>query len=402
MSMPDRLFWLGNFDAADRAYARVLHQDPNNVHAVAQRGYIALLHNRFGAAEAFLSKAIALDPNDAASTQRLAECLVRQDRHAAAVPLLQATGSPRDEAWAEVYAHLRGTPWQVSGAACSRVPFLGLDPVPSVVGSINGGEPGGFLLDTYATFDLSAAAAEEAGLRAIASTSGIVSGHVATMYLGILDSFRIGEIEIRNIPVQWIDTERPSLPDGSQPIGVLGTTTFYHLLTTMDYAGRALVLRRKLDSERQKFYAESRRRGWQRLPLWLAGDHFPCSVGSLRDYGPRVVTVDTGGIAHGLDTTVEMADRAGIPVDYDHPQDHGGGTVYPIAPDRISLARAVGHDVPGIASAGPVVGMPGPAQADQFGFEPIANFTHEFFKPFAVTFDYTEMNLYIEARRSGR
>ncbi|MDX3192730.1 hypothetical protein PV458_30350 [Streptomyces sp. MN03-5084-2B] len=41
------------------------------------------------------------------------------------------------------------------------------------------------------------------------------------------------------------------------------------------------------------------------------------------------------------------------------------------------------------------LGMPGPGQAGQFGFTPIANFTHEFFKPFAVTFDYAAMRLFI-------
>jgi hypothetical protein len=42
---------------------------------------------------------------------------------------------------------------------------------------------------------------------------------------------------------------------------VLGTTTFYHLLTTMDYAGQALVLRR----ENSGFGPAG-----DRLPLWLA------------------------------------------------------------------------------------------------------------------------------------
>jgi len=29
------------------------------------------------------------------------------------------------------------------------------------------------------------------------------------------------------------------------------------------------------------------------------------------------------------------------------------------------------------------------------GFDIIGNFTHEFFKPFAVTFDYVGMNLFV-------
>lgn len=381
---PDQLFSDGWFAAADCGYAQLLRQDPANAHATAQRGYIALLANRFVDAEQHLSRAISL--GDAASKQRLAECFVRQDQHARAVPLLRATGNPRDEAYAELYSRLEGQAWQVHGARGTRLPFLMTDPVPAVTASLNGGPPKGFLLDTYSTLDLNQADAEEAGLRSIATVKGVAMGGPVTIHLGILESIRIGDIELRNIPMQWIDMQRPALPDGSQPAGVLGTTTFYHLLTTMDYAGGALVLRRK---------AAGTRTSGHRLPLWLAGDHYPCSLGSMNDYGPRVVTLDTGGLAHGLDTTVEMAERVGMTVDYDHPRQMGGNTVYPITADRVALGRAVGHDVRGFASERGGLGIPGPGQAGQFGFTPIANFTHEFFKPFAVTFDYANMHLYV-------
>ncbi|HEX6355405.1 aspartyl protease family protein [Actinophytocola sp.] len=380
---PDQLFSDGWFSAADRGYARILRENPANAHAAAQRGYIALLGNRFADAEKHLSRAISL--GDLVSRQRLAECFVRQDQHARAVPLLRA-GNQRDQAYAELYSRLEGPAWQVHGARSTRVPFLMTDPVPAVQASLNGGPPKGFLLDTYSTLDLNQADAEEAGLRSVATVTGVAMGGPVTIHLGILDSIRIGDIELRNIPMQWIDMRRPALPDGSQPAGVLGTTTFYHLLTTMDYAGQSLALRRKTSGFRTS---------GDRLPLWLAGDHYPCSLGSMNGYGPRVVTLDTGGLAHGLDTTVEMAERVGITVDYDHPRQMGGTTVYPITADRISLGRAVGHDVRGFASERGGMGIPGPGQAAQFGFTPIANFTHEFFKPFAVTFDYTDMHVYI-------
>jgi hypothetical protein len=352
-------------------------------------GCIALLANRFGDAETYLSKAAVLAPGDVASTQRLAECFVRQDQLARAIPLLRSTDRPRDKAFADLYSHISGTPWQVYGAQSTRVPFYTLDPVPSVEASVNGGKPKKFFLDTYATLDLSQEVAEEAGLRAVATLSGVVDNHPVTLYLGVLDSFRIGNIEIRNLPVQWNDAQRPPLPDGSQPAGAFGTTIFYHFLTTMDYAGRALILRRKTGFQQHRFQAQDR------LPLWLAGDHFPCTLGSLRDYGPRMVTVDTGGIGSALDTTVEIAERVGIKVDYYHPSERFGNRTYPITADRISLGRAVGRNVLGNAAEKVFPGFPGPGQSAQFGFDMIANFTHEFFKPFAITFDYTDMNFYI-------
>ncbi|MFI7636785.1 aspartyl protease family protein [Nonomuraea sp. NPDC049400] len=387
---PDELFKKGEFDEAARGYRRLLGKDPKNAHAAAQLGYIALLCNRFAAAERYLTAAIALDPGGVASRQRLAECYVRQDKLARAVPLLQKTGRPRDAAYATLYGHVTGTPWQLRGAQSTRVPFKTMEPLPAVEASVNG-KKGTFYLDTYATLDLAQEVAEEAGLRSLATLSGVASNNPVTIHLGVLESFRIGDIEVRNLPVQWIDAQRPPLPDGSQPAGVLGTTLFYHFLATMDYAGQALVLRRK---------STARGKGAGRLPLWLAGDHYPCTLGSLDDYGPRVVTLDTGGVGHGLDTTVEYAKRAGLTVDYDHPIEKNGVPLYPVTPERISLGRAVGRNVRGFAAAKTFPGQPGPGQAEQFGFEIIANFTHEFFKPFALTFDYTGMNVYVTGGRS--
>ncbi|MEV4066320.1 aspartyl protease family protein [Nonomuraea dietziae] len=393
-SSADQLFKAGRFDSADRAYARLLREDPDNVHAIAQRGYIALLANRFGSAERFLARAVSLAPSDIAAKQRLAECYVRQDRHPRAIPLLRQTGRPNDEAFAQLYSHLGDAPWQVRGAQSTRIPMTGLEPLPTVEASINGGSPKRFLLDTYGTLGVSKEVAEEAGLRAVATTTGQVGDTPITGYLGVLPSFRLGDVELRNVPVGWGDGAGPSmppLPDGSQPAGVIGTTTFYHFLTTMDYAGKALVLRRRTEAQFRRFRAGIARSRFDKLPLWLAGDHFPCTLGSLRDYGPRIVTVDTGGLNQGFNTTIEIAERAGIEVDYDQPQFPPGSGRYPIIADRISLGSAVGRDVRGWA--GP--SGPGPGQSERFGFDAIANVSHLFFKPFAITFDYARMHLYI-------
>ncbi|GAA3182084.1 aspartyl protease family protein [Nonomuraea roseoviolacea] len=389
---PDELFRNGEFAEAARGYRRRLHDDPEDAHAAARLGYIALLSNRFGPAETFLSRAVDLDPGDVASRRRLAECFVRQDRHARAVPLLRQTGDQRDAA----FARLTGTPWRIEGAAGTRVPFHTLDPVPSVEAALNGGPGRKFLLDTYGTLDLSAEAAEEAGLRALATVpGGVADNKPVTIYLGVLDSLRIGRIEIRDLPVQWIDMRRPPLPDGSQPAGVIGTTVFYHFLTTMDYADRALVLRRRTEAQRRRFQARARRSGASVLPLWLAGDHYPCTLGAVQDSGPRMVTLDMGGIGHGLDTTAEIAERLGIAVDRDHPLPGNGPTLYPITAERISLGRASGRDVRGHAAEKVFPGFPGPGQSAQFGFDLLANITHEFFKPYAITFDYGGMDFYV-------
>ncbi|MEU8107214.1 aspartyl protease family protein [Nonomuraea muscovyensis] len=384
---PDALFTAGRFAEADRAYARLLREDPRDAHALAQRGRIALLSNRFGAAESFLTRAVRLAPGDAFAKRQLAECHVRQDRLAPAVPLLRGTGDPTDAAFATQYAGVTGAPYELRGAHATRLPFVCLDPLPCVQAGVNGSQPQNFLIDTGATLALSTRTAERAGLRALATSTTQPAGQTLTTYHGVMESFRLGDIVLRNVPVVWYDLRMPNLPDGSQPSGVIGTTLLYHFLATMDYAGRALVLRRKTAAQRRALRAELGRAGAERLPLWLAGDHIPCTLGTVNDYGPRVASLDTGGMSMGIMMTEETARRADVKIDYDNPRSNGGITFYPIRPARISLGRVAGRDVPGFAGGWPWLRL--------FGFETIGNFTHEFFKPHAITFDYAGMTFHI-------
>jgi Aspartyl protease/Tetratricopeptide repeat len=390
---PDQLFLDGRFDEAERAFRRVLHHDPDNAHAAAQLGYIALLSNRFETAEQYLTSAIGLDPADNLSQERLGDCFVRQDQLARAVEPLRASGTPFGRAHADLYASMSGQPWQVYGPDSTRVPFIALDPFPFIQARVNGGPLRNFVLDTGITsVALSKTVADELGLRAVSTVTGGPPGHTFTLYLGVLDSLTIGDIELRNLPILWHDFPTPTTPDGTPTAGGIGTTLFYHFLTTMDYANQALVLRRKTRAQLHRFQVEARRAHAEKLPLWLGGDHVPCTLGSLRDYGPKVVSLDTGGGGgDGVSTTVAIAEQAGIEVDYAHPEWFNGVIkVYPIVPDEISLGRAVGRNIRGLAFP-----LPAMLPDELVKFKTIANFTHEFFKPFAITFDYMDMNFYL-------
>ena len=383
----DRLFKAGQFKEADRGYAYLLRKNPGDAHATAQRGRIALLSNAFEDAEKFLTRAIRLAPDDTFSKRQLAECFVRQDRVARAVPLLRGTGDPSDAAFATQYAGVTGRPYEMGGAQKTSVPFVCVDPLPGVQAAVNGAAPKNFLIDTGATLAFSTETAEQAGLRAVSTSTSHPAGQTLTTYHGVMESFQLGEIVLRNVPVVWYDLRMPNLPDGTQPSGVIGTTLLYHFMATMDYANQALVLRRKTATQLRELQAETRRAGADRLPLWLAGDHIPCTLGSLNDYGPRVASLDTGGMGMGVMTTEENAKRARIEIDYDHPQTGGGMTAYPISPARISLGKAIGRNIPGVVGGWPWLQL--------FGFETIANFTHEFFRPRTITFDYAGMSFYI-------
>lgn len=389
---PDDLFTAGRFAAADRGYAQILHRDPRNARALAQRGRIALLSNRFASAERFLTEAVRLEPSDTYSQRQLAECFVRQDQTARAVPWFRRTGDQFDAALATQYAGLRGAPYRISGAPRTRVPMFCVDPLPGVRAAMNGTAAQSFLIDTGGgMLSLTTETAQRLGLRALATSVSYPAGQTLETSHGVLDSFRLGDIVLHNVPVVWFDLRVPQLPDGTRPAGVIGTELLHHFLSTMDYAGQALVLRRKTVSQQQAFQRESA--GGDRLPLWLAGDHIPCTLGSLNDHGPGVVALDTGAIGMGVLTTEQHAQRAGIEIDYANPIPAGSMTCYRIRPARSRLGATVGRDLPGLVGAWP--------WRQLFGFDTLAGFAHEFFKPYAITYDYTAMTFTITKPRTG-
>jgi tetratricopeptide (TPR) repeat protein len=382
----DQLLREGRFDRAERAFKRILRQDPNDAHAAAGIGYIALLSNRFEDAETFLTQAVTLAPNDSFSQLHLGDRFVRQDQLAQALGPLRASGDPFAAANADVYASMSGQPWEIRGSDSTRVPWIALDPLPFIQARVNGGPLRNIGLDTGVTsMAMSKVVADELGLPVVSTFTGGNPGNSFTIYAGVLDSLTIGDIEVRNLPILWNDHPTPTTPDGTPTAGWIGTALFYHFLTTMDYAGQALILRRKTRTRLRRFEIEAYLNRAEKLPLWIGGDHYLCTLGSLRDYGPKIVSLDTGGMRHGVSTTVAIAEQAGIEVDDAHPVLFNGVIpAYPIVPDEISLGRAVGYNVRGLA---------GPLSVELLRqvlkFDTIANFTHDFFKPFAITFDFT-------------
>lgn len=372
-SDPDQLFQDGRFAAADRGYARQLMKDPGNAHAWAQRGYIALLSNRLDDTARFLSTAIKLAPGDTVSMSRLADCYVRQDNFTRAVPLLSMAG---DRIGATLYGAVSGTPYQMSGPSSARLPFVTLDPLPSVDAAVNG-TAAPFTLDTGATFTFSAAMAKAAGVEPVASVLVNHGNGQVPSYIGMVDSLRLGSIEVRNIPVLWDDVSFAAAPGDGRPVGVIGTTILYHFQTTMDYAGRELILRRN---------GAPRPTATATAPLWLAPDHFIFSRGSVGKAGPGLLLVDTGGVGLGIVLTQAQAEAADVIPDYAKPETDFGVTVYPCTTD-VTIGHVQRRDMPGVV--GPI--LP-PAN---FGFDYLGTASHEFFKPLSITFDFAAMTAFM-------
>ncbi|WP_158578734.1 aspartyl protease family protein [Spongiactinospora rosea] len=392
----DALFKAGEFEAAGRAYEEILKRDPENVHAARRRGYVALLANRFADAEKYLSMALALAPGDKEANHLLADCYIRQDKLAQSAPHWKAAG---EDGYAEWFAAVRGEAYQVHGET-AHVPWKQSDPMPLVEASVNGGPAKRFSFYTGApNLNIRASVAKEAGLTPVASQKIDSEGGAFWAYYGILDSLKLGGIELRNVPVGWSATESGE-DIGSDSDGLIGTWVFYHLLTTFDYAGKQLILRRRTPETARKARAAAVRAGARPLPLWLAREQYLHSTGDFAGAtGSRtgLVGVNLGG---GSEITAgmrgETAEQLGIRIDHDRQigtfaQSHPA-VVYPCYPEKIRLGNAVAREVYCYTNPNQAVNVPWPYGT---GFDTMGWFSHCFWKPYNITVDFTGMSLYI-------
>ncbi|WP_412519138.1 aspartyl protease family protein [Actinomadura madurae] len=390
----DALFKAGKFEWAGRAYEEILRKDPTNLRAARRRGYIGLLSNKFADAEKYLTMALELAPDDKETNGLLGDCYIRQDKLSLSVPRWRAAG---EQGYAEWFAAVRGEPYRIHGDT-GRVPWVQMDPVPLVEASVNGGPPKRFTFYTGApNLQVTATVAKEAGLSPVYKEKTDFEGTTIWVYYGVLDSFELGGIELRNVPVGWSSTESGA-DVGTDSDGMIGTWVFYHLLTTFDYAGRSLILRRPTPEAVDRARADAAHAGAERLPLWLSRDHDLSSIGGIAGSGPQVMGVnfggDSGAMAAGMPG--EVAERLGVRTDRDRPVEtfaHSHATTtYPCYPKEIRLGGAVAKDVYCETDTNMPVNVPWPYGP---GFDSIGHFAHCFFKPFTITLDFTRMNLYI-------
>ncbi|MGE6738595.1 aspartyl protease family protein, partial [Streptomyces sp. NPDC059900] len=274
----------------------------------------------------------------------------------------------------------------------ARLPIQQMDPMPLVEASLNGGPAKAFTFYTGASnLSLGAAAAKEAGLRPLARQKVEFEGGSMWAYYGILDSLRLGGIELRNVPVGWSSTESGQ-ETGTGSDGMIGTWVFQHLLTTFDYAGRKLILRRPTPASARTTRAAALRAGAEPLPLWLA-DQYLHTTGSIAGSRTGVVGVNFGG-SGGESAAVlfgPTAQQLNIRTDHDRPigtfaHSHPA-TTFPCYPREIRLGNAAARSI--YCETHPQAALA------PYGFNVRAAFFHTFHKPYNITLDFAGMNLYI-------
>jgi tetratricopeptide (TPR) repeat protein len=387
----DALFENGHFAEAESAYFDALRKNPKDLKANTVLGMIALFSNRLDDSEKYLRRAAQPGPLEALTKSLLGEVFYRRDDFAEAARWFRAAGSNYRAEPLELFGN--AAPYAIEGPRDeTRLKFVATDPLPIVEVRVNGSEPANFLIDTAgAEIQLDSNFAKQLQLTSVGGTSAtLLDGSQTEMRHSRVASLRLGEFEVKNVLVGI----RP-LPvfAGRKLDGVLGTVLLYHFLATLDYPNGELILRRR---SAEALRAIERRAELERqivVPFWMASDHVIVARGRVNLAPPTLLIVATG-FASGFTCPESAIEQAGVTFDR-------GGSLLPTAAttqvanltpfvvDDLYLGEAQRQNVGGIAGAFPA------AFEHAFGFRIGGMIAHQFFRTYAVTFDFTDMRIFL-------
>ncbi|MBI4952699.1 MAG: aspartyl protease family protein [Myxococcales bacterium] len=379
-------FEAGRFEEARRLSEQRLAAHPEDAVAARRVGALALLDNRLDDAERALAQALALDPGSRSAAALLGEVHVRRDAFGQAAPLFRVAG--REERALQLESFGAEAPYALEGPDEVSLPFVIADPLPVIEARGAGGQPLTLLIDTGGPeLILDPVTAARLGVRTFGAREGtFAGGKKAPVGAGKLDAISFGKLTVRRLPVALLDLAPLAQAFGGRRIdGIVGTVVLYHFLSTLDYPGRRLVLRRLGGA-----YSTATERTVVDVPFLLAGDHFILARGALGKLTDMLWFVDTGLAGGGFTAPEATLAAAGIALDRSQASEGVGGggktEVIPFVVPELSLGAVTERNVAGLFSG------PFPLE-NALGFPVHGLVSHGFLKPYAVTFDFAKMRL---------
>jgi len=410
----DNLFEAGKFAEAEKLYAEALTVAPKNIHAFVRLASIALLANRLDDAQKWLTQAIELQadepgllrffsklfrrllrPEELDPKALLAEVFYRRDDFQQAAPLLRVTGK---QARARKMESFKGVvPYQIdSKAEVTHLKFIMTDPLPVVQVRVNGSEPVNFFIDTGgAEVFIDDGFAKEVGAAQFGSETGTFGGGKQTsLQHGRVDALTLSDFVIKNVPVNIMDIRRFSQPvfGGKRVDGIIGTFLLYHFIATLDYPQGELILQRKTKENLKRWEEKVQAERQVVVPFWMA-EHYMVTWGTVNKSQPLLLFVDTGLAGAGFTGPESTLKEAGIKLQASQANEGmgGGGKIMsiPFEVEELTLGEARERNIQGVYGAFP------PQLENAFGFRIGGLISHGFFRPYALTLDFTGMRYYL-------
>src|SRR6478672_6244435 len=404
MDSAGQLFRAGKFSEAGKLYSQVAAQNPKDYSAILQLGRIALLSNRLDEAQKWLETALALQPGNADAKIMLAEAFYRRDEFQKAASALNGIDVSSNKLIREQYPTLNvamfesfkgQTLYELKGNGTStRVKFVKTDPLPVINVRVNGGKEVTFFIDTGGSeVTLDTDFAKELGIPQFGAVQGTFSGgQHSEVQLGRIESLMLADWTVTNVPTAMLPLRQLSQGFGVKQIdGIIGTTLFYHFLTTMDYPRGELVLRRKSAETLDEFTRSTGKR--VAVPIWMASDHFIVGWGRVETLPPTLLFVDTGLMGAGVKLAESVIKEAGIKLEQNKATEGAGGggklKIVPYTVHQLSFGDIKEENVQGLYDG------PFPWE-NMFGFHLAGMVGHEFLKTYAVTFDFQNMQIFLQ------
>jgi hypothetical protein len=391
----DALFQSGKFPEAEKLYAKVAERDATNPRALLQLGRLALLSNRFSEAERWLKSALGVKQDDPAAQQLLFETYSRQDRFADAASLLRGG---KEALKLQVLDGFKGLePYRIEGSSEeAHLTFVQTDPIPVVKVRVNGHEAY-FIIDTGGSeVYLEPDFAKEIGAVLVsgAETGGFAGGQTRPVQKGRIDSLTLDRFVVKNVPVNIVDTKfigRDEVAKGIKISGFLGTILLYHFLPTIDYPKGELTLWRKTEANRKRFEDQAKLGETVSVPFWMAGDHLMVTWASAHRSEQHLFLIDTGGAGVGFVPGPSFIKKASISLPSgDSGQKMVALQIHPFTADEVAVGPLTEHNIPAVLG-------PFPQQMENsLGFYMAGIVSHEFFKHYAFTLDFTKMRYYLK------
>jgi hypothetical protein len=169
-----------------------------------------------------------------------------------------------------------------------------------------------------------------------------------------------------------------------------------HFLVTLDYPGGKLILRQKTKDQLQPLEHDARDGKAIVIPFWLAGEHFIVAWGRVNRSKPMLLFVDTGLAGGGFlcpESTLKDA-AIQLPLGPAFEGIGGGGKVkiVPYEVAELSLGDAREQKIRAFFGA-----FPDRIEYSE-GFRIAGIISHQFFRPYALTFDFSEMRLFLKRK----
>ncbi|HAW49554.1 TPA: hypothetical protein DCX16_01185 [bacterium] len=201
-------------------------------------------------------------------------------------------GGEIEEADIEFLERFPGIPYQIETQNQTTNLKMDYKAIPMVKASVNGSRELDFILDTGAQMTvLSSEMAKKLSVKPLVSGSkGVGAGGEFSVDLGVIDSLRLGDIVIRNVPVTIIDSKKLTFKlFGFLTIfkidGVIGLPLLKQFDVTFDYKGKRLILDLPQKTKEPSSFEGN---------LYLVRDKIMLSV-SINDIEGFTFQLDTGG-----------------------------------------------------------------------------------------------------------